>query len=244
MTPGTGALTIVLAGALVGCGGEPETVGGEIRTVINQQASIDGEPVGGGDPIPAGALVVTDDSGVAVFVVAGDPATCELRPASAVVVLPVEGLLMRLMRGTAVCDRSGTSSSATFAAPGSLIEVGDSTVVIEAAEGGSTVGNVRGEVAVAPAETGVTAVPPQAYVRLDDNEQTQVDEGQAPEPPASYRPSPLDVEAVTRMQGEPGGTTVPEHTTTTTLAEHTTTTILTTTSERTATTATSTSGSA
>lgn len=177
-------------------------MGGEITTVINQQASIDGEPAGGGDPIPIGGLVVTDDSGVAVFVVATDPATCELRPASAVEVRPTEGLLLRVVRGTAVCDRAGTNSSATFAAPGSLIEVGDSTVVIEATEDAAMVGNVRGEVAVAPAEPGATAAPQQDYVQLERNQGTEVVEGEAPELPSLYRPTPAAATAVSRMNAD------------------------------------------
>lgn len=152
---------VLLASVLAACGGgggdsdgttptQRRDVVGNVVDVLNQQALVDGRQAAGGDTIPAGAVLSTDDGGAARFSLRNDPTTCEIRPSSEVEVLARPDLLLRLIRGSTLCDRRGARSPGVIAAPGAMVQVGDSgAFAMGERAGGSAVSSYEGCLGVA-----------------------------------------------------------------------------------------------
>lgn len=214
---------VILAGSLVGCDGE---VDGRLVSVFTQQATIDGEPAGSGDPIAPGAVLATNATGSARFTLRTDVVDCHLLSASMVEVLPTAEVLVRVRSGDVVCNQPEGGGPATFETPSSSIEVEGSTVVIEAGEGGSTVGSLRGSVQVAPAEG---SGPGAEAVQLLPMEETRVPPGGRPATPRRLDPAQWSLSqqaAVRELRPDPmpaTSTTGPGTTSSSTTAQGSTT---------------------
>lgn len=205
MGTGLARVTAVLSAfLLVACPGDSGGSGnrgkaalvGDIVDVLNQQATLDGRRTAGGDEIRAGALLITDDTGAARFRLRDDPADCEVRPNSAVEVLPTGDLLFRLTKGAAVCDRPGARFPRSIGTPSSRIEVQDSTVYLEQMGGTTRHRLFRGACARVMSPMG----PAQ---NLCPRQQTDVRNGRAPQPPTSFDPDKTDAvvqQAVRRIR--------------------------------------------
>lgn len=167
---------IVVVALLAGCGedgGEgngPREVG-VLTAVLNPQALIDGARAAGGDPIPAGAVVSTDGNGAARLSLEG-PTECEIRPDSAVELEPTPGLLMRLTRGTTVCDRSETTSTATLEAAGTKVNLGDATLAMELPDDDEedlTLRSHRGDAEVTPSSGPPLVLQPREEIAVSEH---------------------------------------------------------------------------
>ena len=86
-------------------GGDPgaTTVAGNVISVFNRLALVDGERVAGGDPIRPGAVLSTDLGGAATFSVGRKLDDCQIRPESAAQVLPQPGVLLEYQKGWTLC---------------------------------------------------------------------------------------------------------------------------------------------
>lgn len=179
---------------------------GVLVAVLNPQARIDGVRAAGGDPIPAGAVVSTDGNGAARMRLEGST-DCEIRPDSAVEVEPTPGLLMRLTRGTTVCDRGEATSTATLEAAGTKVDLGDATLALElpADEEPLQLRSYRGDAVVTPASGGKQV--------LRRHEELLVSEGAVERPPTAFdraSPNRSEQSAVERVQADPlDSSTVP-----------------------------------
>lgn len=186
---------------------------GVLTAVLNPKALIDGERAAGGDPIPAGAVVSTDGNGAARLSLEG-PTECEIRPDSAVEVEPTPGLLMRLTRGTTVCDRSEKTSTATLEAAGTKVNLRDATLAMELPDDDQdlTLRSHRGDAEVMP-----SSGPP---LVLQRREELEVSEHGIERPPRPFDATSLDASeqsAVERVKDDPlTSSTVPSTLPTTT----------------------------
>lgn len=193
---------IVVAALLASCGSDggeengPRVVG-VLVAVLNPQTLIDGERAAGGDRIPAGAVVSTDGNGAARVSLEG-PTDCEIRPDSALEVEPTPGLLMRITRGTTVCDAAETTSTATIEAAGTKVNLRDATLAIELPddeEEDLTVRSHRGDAEVMP-----PSGPP---LMLQPREEIEVSQSGIERPPKLLDATSLDPSeqaAVERVQ--------------------------------------------
>ena len=183
-----------------GASGRPKSAApvGDIVVVLNQQAMLDGRRTAGGDEIRAGAVLVTDGTGAARFTLRDDPADCELRPSSAVEVLPTAELLFKLTKGAAACDRAGARVTRLIETPSSRLEVRDSAISVEETPGGArhrVFGGACGRV-LGSAGGAQTLCPLQ---------QTVVLKGKPPQPPTPFDPDQTDPsmeQAVRRLRPE------------------------------------------
>ncbi len=144
---------------------------GVLVAVLNPQTLINGERAAGGDRIPAGAVVSTDGNGAARVSLEG-PTDCEIRPDSAVEVEPTPGLLMRITRGTTVCDGAETTSTATIEAAGTKVNLRDATLAIELPDDEDedlTVRSHRGDVEVMPPSGPPLMLQPREEIEVSQN---------------------------------------------------------------------------
>lgn len=196
------------------------TIVGVVVAVLNQQTLIDGVRAAGGDGIPAGAVVSTDPNGAARLSLEGST-DCEIRPDSAVEVQPLPGLVMRLTRGTTVCDREEGTSTATLEAGGTRVDLGDATLALElpAGDEGLELRSYRGEVEVWPS--------PGQKLLLRPREELAVSTDGVDGEPTRWEPEALDPSerrAVERVQSKGLSTSTTSTSTTGTTALDTTTT--------------------
>jgi hypothetical protein len=129
-----------------GIDGEPmDGVAGILAIVRETEVSLDGELATDGKPIPFGADLVTNHSGVADFVL-GKMLSCRLHERGEVRVGQRADATPVIVIGALWCYSEGTGeTSPRLEAAGKIVKVGQSRVRVEVSEEGAEVDNIEGE---------------------------------------------------------------------------------------------------
>lgn len=172
-----GALTVFVAcGTLAACGDPsagPKVAAGQVLSVFNRLAMVDGERAAGGDAIPPGAVLSTDVGGAAKFSVGTKLDDCQIRPGSSVRLTPAPGVLLDYAGGDTLCrSAAGDLSPVELTAGRTLISLRDPVWAVGTGGGEVTLRVYRGFVELR-APTG----PPRLVG--PDSQSTASDGGQA-----------------------------------------------------------------
>lgn len=175
----------------------PRTVVGEI---VRQRrlTTVNGRRAAGGDPLPAGALLSTDGSGVATFQLRRKFGDCDILPGSEIEVLAGPRQLMRVVKGTGVCvTRPGDNDFVELDATHAVVELRDPVFAVTVERSRTTVRVAQGFVQVqGRGRAGRGRL-------LGPDGQASVLQGQSPRSAEVFersRSAPLERQAMRRME--------------------------------------------
>jgi hypothetical protein len=164
--PSRGPRTLGLFfGALLLTGGScgEDDDAGELRSVLSSTTWLDGEHASGGDRIPFGAVVETDQSGIADIILGSGRLRCRIRQDSEIRLGQGGHPRLELVVGRVACRSGATGGDREqLEAAGTVVEVGQADVDVRINAQGAVVGNVGGDVTVGD-------------LPLADREQVQID---------------------------------------------------------------------
>jgi hypothetical protein len=103
---------------------------GSVDGIVPVGGTVDGTRAFQGQPVDAQDVVSTEPNGKVIFSVGKQVPFCQVETDSAVQVLPGNGSLVSVQRGTALCRTSSTGQLKQFAAGGVAITASDPVVIL------------------------------------------------------------------------------------------------------------------